>query len=327
MVADRLGSVWDRGGVEMRYYPYGEERTTTAQNEYKFGTYYRDETTNVDYAMQRNFSSQVGRFLTPDPYRASGGPAAPQSWNRYSYVEGDPVNFNDPEGLMISVADMAEAIVRIRVIPLGWGKALDFFGPYRGGGAFWYWGVGKPGNDRLEPDVPTNDWAHDRLSKRLGALESSHCGEVFQEAGIRLTDLRAAARKTRFYNPANPKYTGATVSELVGGGDNSIAGSPSAFGQTAAFFTGPRGNAVMLYADFWGPVGPQDEYFYNVQGSQLLHELIHGLSGFRTDLEVATNPVFQRHGLRNWFAEEVGGSHHFTLWLASDCNPVPLDWH
>jgi hypothetical protein len=41
----------------------------------------------------------VGRFLTPDPYRASGGPAAPQSWNRYAYVEGDPVNRFDPTGL------------------------------------------------------------------------------------------------------------------------------------------------------------------------------------------------------------------------------------
>ena len=35
----------------------------------------------------------------PDPYRASGGPADPGSWNRYSYVQGDPVNFRDPTGL------------------------------------------------------------------------------------------------------------------------------------------------------------------------------------------------------------------------------------
>jgi hypothetical protein len=37
--------------------------------------------------------------MTPDPYMASGGPADPQSWNRYSYVQGDPVNFTDKSGL------------------------------------------------------------------------------------------------------------------------------------------------------------------------------------------------------------------------------------
>src|SRR6266446_11006560 len=29
----------------------------------------------------------------------SGGPADPQSWNRYAYVQGDPVNNIDPYGL------------------------------------------------------------------------------------------------------------------------------------------------------------------------------------------------------------------------------------
>jgi len=49
--------------------------------------------------MNRYYSSAIGRFLSPDPYRASGGPASPQSWNRYTYVLNDPVNHRDPAGL------------------------------------------------------------------------------------------------------------------------------------------------------------------------------------------------------------------------------------
>ena len=37
--------------------------------------------------------------MTPDPYRASGGPADPGSWNRYMYVGGDPMSRFDPKGL------------------------------------------------------------------------------------------------------------------------------------------------------------------------------------------------------------------------------------
>lgn len=49
--------------------------------------------------MNRYYSGTLGRFLSPDPYRASGGPASPQSWNRYAYVLNDPVNFHDGTGL------------------------------------------------------------------------------------------------------------------------------------------------------------------------------------------------------------------------------------
>jgi hypothetical protein len=37
--------------------------------------------------------------MTPDPYRASGRPRDPQSWNHYAYAGGDPVNRLDPSGL------------------------------------------------------------------------------------------------------------------------------------------------------------------------------------------------------------------------------------
>jgi RHS repeat-associated protein len=101
---DRLGS---DGGLNS--YPWGEEKTTTTQNTDKFATYYRDGT-GLDYADQRYYSSIMGRFLTPDPYRSGGGsgmPINPQSWNRYAYVLNDPVNFVDPFGLQACTWDGA----------------------------------------------------------------------------------------------------------------------------------------------------------------------------------------------------------------------------
>ncbi len=65
----------------------------------KFATYTRDSATGLDYAMKRYYSSSLGRFMTPDPYHASGKGARPQSWNRYAYTRSDPVNRYDPAGL------------------------------------------------------------------------------------------------------------------------------------------------------------------------------------------------------------------------------------
>ena len=111
--SDRLGSTratetiqqFGGGWTTRNYYPFGEEITSTANDQYKFASTYRDSATGLDYAINRYYASGTGRFLTADPYQASGGPASPQSWNRYSYVHGDPVNFRDPRGLLEAAPD------------------------------------------------------------------------------------------------------------------------------------------------------------------------------------------------------------------------------
>jgi RHS repeat-associated protein len=97
--AGRLLSAQDRLGSVGTYYPYGEEYTPTGQDGDKYATYFGDAATNLQYAKNRYYSSAMRRFLTPDPYRASGGPADPGSWNRYANVVADPVNHVDPTGL------------------------------------------------------------------------------------------------------------------------------------------------------------------------------------------------------------------------------------
>ena len=87
-----------RGGTAVDYFPYGEEKTVTANPAEKFGTYLRDAT-GLDYANQRFYSSATGRFLSSDPYQASAGAGDPGSWNRSAYVGGDPTNYQDQSGL------------------------------------------------------------------------------------------------------------------------------------------------------------------------------------------------------------------------------------
>lgn len=93
--SDRIGS---NRGSGARFYPYGDEITSTGDDREKFGTYLRDHFTGFDYADQRYYASASGRFNTADPSTSSAGPSDPVSWNRYSYTGGDPVNRLDPGG-------------------------------------------------------------------------------------------------------------------------------------------------------------------------------------------------------------------------------------
>jgi RHS repeat-associated protein len=92
---DRTGS---NRASNSRFYPYGDEIASTANDREKFGTYLRDGFTGLDYADQRYYASTYGRFSTADPATSSAGPSDPVSWNRYSYTGGDPINRLDPRG-------------------------------------------------------------------------------------------------------------------------------------------------------------------------------------------------------------------------------------
>jgi len=133
VVHDRLGSVMLQNGVQKDYFPYGDEiGTATAGNVDKFGTYHRDQTTGLDYADQRYFvGAMAGRFLTADPSEP-GGLNDPLTLNWYSYVLGDPINYNDPEGLEVNVPvtdspvpTCLSRVFREVITPSGFGTTND----------------------------------------------------------------------------------------------------------------------------------------------------------------------------------------------------------
>ena len=66
----------------------GQERDLLSGNS---GTYYSN-----DYMHYRSYESNAGRFMKPDNIMCSLSNS--QSWNKYAYVNGNPVKFNDPTG-------------------------------------------------------------------------------------------------------------------------------------------------------------------------------------------------------------------------------------
>ncbi|HNT18235.1 MAG TPA: carboxypeptidase regulatory-like domain-containing protein [Acidobacteriota bacterium] len=103
--SDHLGTVRlitnNSGNVVSRhdYEPFGVEIAPvveTANNTHRFTGHERDKATGYDYMHYRSYGSNLGRFMKPD--NITGNPLNPQSWNLYSYVRGNPVNFNDPTG-------------------------------------------------------------------------------------------------------------------------------------------------------------------------------------------------------------------------------------
>ncbi len=64
-----------------------------------------NEATAMSHTLWRQYDALSGRWTAPDPYRGSMSIQSPQSLNRYSYVDNDPINQVDPSGLMPKLPD------------------------------------------------------------------------------------------------------------------------------------------------------------------------------------------------------------------------------
>jgi RHS repeat-associated protein len=83
--------------------PFGDGQTTTGScgdpTPMHFTGKERDSESGLDNFGARYNSSNLGRFMSPDPDNAGASLDAPQSWNAYSYVLNNPLKYVDPYGL------------------------------------------------------------------------------------------------------------------------------------------------------------------------------------------------------------------------------------
>ncbi|XPG41615.1 RHS repeat-associated core domain-containing protein [Variovorax sp. NFACC28] len=102
-------AVWQWG-----YSAFGEDKPTTARNRFantettpnpgtaniaevkfnlRYPGQYADEESGLFYNYFRSYDSRTGRYSQPDPIGLDGG------WNRFGYVDANPVSYADPTGL------------------------------------------------------------------------------------------------------------------------------------------------------------------------------------------------------------------------------------
>ncbi len=195
--------------------PWGGETNRSSNEAFqprKFTTYERDSISSDD-AMHRRYNRWWSRFEQPDPYDGSYNLADPQSFNRYSYVQNDPVNFRDPSGLM----------------PCG----VEFsFSDCGGGGGFWGGSRGFGGHigaynreyGGLSPRVAEGMAGHDqRLQNTLDALAADRALQQALETND-LTDWERVlelleANDTLAVTSSHPNPLGFFLLAQTGGGE------------------------------------------------------------------------------------------------------------
>ena len=107
LTQDHLGSprinTDQNGQVTARhdYQPFGEEIARAGYGadsvKQKFTSYERDNETGLDFAQTRMYVSSSGRFSTADSTKKIAK-RNPQSWNKYTYSFGSPLNYVDLDG-------------------------------------------------------------------------------------------------------------------------------------------------------------------------------------------------------------------------------------
>jgi RHS repeat-associated protein len=301
---DQLGSVVQSGTETLSYYPYGEQRTgsTTTNDREKFATYLRDENTRLDYAQNRYYSSTWGRFTTADPYTMSGGLGNPQGWNRYAYVENDPVNWMDPNGLRRRTSAVT---IIYHDDGEGGGSSeavtVDMFEEDEGITEYAETGGGRLG-------IGSKQEAKDELNDAVQSLAD----DCFKKLGTTRSAVQAKAANIKLFDGRLSVDGAGNISQLLGPGFdvsrsatfNSISSGYGA--RVLTYVGGTISNTVVL-----GPGFFDSDKSIAEQWLTLAHEVLHSALN-KNDLAFA--------GVTGYTGKSVlGASEAFNQWLKNKC--------
>jgi RHS repeat-associated protein len=110
--------------------PY-QNPTLSNPSKKRFTSYVRSDVTTLDYAVNRYYSAQQGRFTQVDPIGMGAASLSnPQTLNMYAYCGNDPGNYVDPDGLLFGwlgklfkwIARVAAVVLAVAaVLAVAWG--------------------------------------------------------------------------------------------------------------------------------------------------------------------------------------------------------------
>jgi hypothetical protein len=257
--------------------------------------------------------------MTPDPYQASGGPSDPQSWNRYAYTRGDPVNRYDPWGTQDTCSGVCQSF---NPIPGQSGLGDQNYGASPGvdrdGGIIQPWNdpVGQKTVIPFKPviDPNANKWARGVLSKAFTSFAGSNCDKDFAAIIPHYNTqlFENYSNVANFYYAASAD-AGLTQNQVSGNGSSTTLGSTLPLGTTAVTLTTAQGAvspAILLGNGILNFQGA---------GSVLIHELLHAFTNW-SDATIYQD--FANYGLVN---PGDGSTSAISRWISTDCKSTPPD--
>jgi RHS repeat-associated protein len=205
MVLSSTGAVTS----DVDYYPYGGTAYSSGSTTdlYGFTGYETDSESQTNYAVFRNESPSLGRFIRPDPYDGSYDLTDAQSFNRYSYVGNRVLVFADPLGLEEDDGGCVKTSDLTAICPMppsdggdGGGGGGGGLGGGSGGGSGGSFPSGIPPNSRTDivlyagypPQVSSTTLTNYYMSWNIYWLRNGAVVPPFsKERGIYLYDVHA----------------------------------------------------------------------------------------------------------------------------------------
>jgi RHS repeat-associated protein len=307
VAVDRVGSVKMAYGKQASVYlPYGEDLNATPADQVKFATYTRDGSTGLDYADQRFYTSQFGRFMSADRFHQTPSANDSGSWNKYAYTRGDPVNRVDHRGTCDTETE--KFVFGDSGCDDDCWENPEFCDDGGGGG-----GPAPepaPAKKTRPKDQVTDDLARGLLDARLQNFATSNCDKVFAKdiPSFNLSTFTGDVKSTEFYNTTG-SFGSFTEDDVSGNGSSNQLNS---IGRKAGSTRwGSLGNVVLLGGNFWANNNP------TFRSNVLLHELVHVYTHWSDDQVFA---AFAKDGLTH---NDPYGTEEISAWLSADCTSTP----